>query len=363
MSPPHCTTAETSEPPRYEDLATVLEPLREKHGLPALGAAVVSPNGIESLGVVGFRKLGDPTPACSGDAFHLGSDSKAMTAVVIAKLVEHKRLRWSATVSELLSDVADQDPAYASVTLEQLLAHRAGLSHNPTSVSTGAMRHLEGSLHQQREAYAHIALREPPTNKPGTAFSYSNTGYVLVGLMAERATGRAWEDLVRETLFVPLAMDNAGFGVTASPGRVDGLWAHAWQGRDPTPEQPGQDSDNPLLISPAGSVHVTMAGWASFIVDLLAGVEGTGRVLAKESYEHLRVPPFGGTYAYGWQTVERGWAGGTAYTHAGSNTLNFAVAWFAPARRFGVLVATNVGTQKAFKACDEVVGALIKRRL
>lgn len=345
----------------YEDLSNVLEPLRQKYNLPALGAAVVTPNGVKALGVVGVRKYGDSTPACIGDAFHLGSDTKAMTAVVIAKLVEQGKLTSTTTVHEVLSDIPGQDPAYARVSLDQLLAHRSGLSHDPTSVSNDALRHLEGTLHAQREAFARIALHEAPERPPGTIFFYSNTGYVLAGLMAERASGRAWEDLVRDTLFIPLAMKGAGFGITASPGRVDGLWAHRESASGPVPITPGVNSDNPILRTPAGSVHVSMEGWAQFIIDMLRGFEGRGRVLSKASYEHLHVPPFEGTYAYGWGTVERAWAGGTAFTHAGTNTFNYAVAWVAPTRRLAVLVATNVGSDSAGRACDDVASILLKR--
>jgi CubicO group peptidase (beta-lactamase class C family) len=358
---PGCASRPAPADGGYEELASVLEPLRQKYNLPALGAAVVTPDGVKALGVVGIRKYGDTTPACVEDAFHLGSDTKAMTAVVIAKLVEQGKLKWTTTVRDLLSDITAQDPAYASVTLDQLLAHRSGLAHDPTSVSNDALRHLEGSMHARREAYARIALHEAPAKPPGTIFFYSNTGYVLAGLMAERATGRPWEELVRDTLFLPLAMKGAGFGITASPGQVDGLWAHEEKAGVPVPVEPGLNSDNPIFMSPAGNVHVSMEGWAQFIADMLRGFEGTGRVLSKASYQHLHTPPFEGTtYAYGWETLDRGWAGGTAYSHAGSNTLNYAVAWVAPKRRFAVLVATNIRTDTTPRACDDVASVLLK---
>jgi CubicO group peptidase (beta-lactamase class C family) len=95
------------------------------------------------------------------------------------------------------------------------------LAHDPVSVSNAAMRHLPGDLHAQREAYATIALSEAPALPPGSAFSYSNAGYVIAGLMAERATHQTWEALVREYVFAPLAMSHAGFGPTASVGQYD----------------------------------------------------------------------------------------------------------------------------------------------
>jgi CubicO group peptidase (beta-lactamase class C family) len=355
-------TAPTGTDARFEDLSLVLEPLRRKHNLPALGAAVVTPDGVKSLGVVGVRKYGDHTPASVDDAFHLGSDTKALTAVVIAKLVEQGKLSWTATVHDLLADIKDQNPAYASVTLEQLLAHRSGLAHDPKSVSIDEQGGFTGSMRERREMYAQIALRESPAKPPGTAFLYSNAGYVIAALMAERASGRAWEDLLGDTLFTPLAMNRVGFGTPKTPDPVGGLWPHTFQNGIPVPIEPGPSSDNPIFQMPAGGVRVSMEGWSRFIVDVLRGFEGTGSVLSRQSYEHLHAPPFGGTYAYGWEVVKRSWADGTAYMHGGSNTLNYALVWLAPKRRFGVLVATNAGTDAAFRACDDVVGALIERQ-
>jgi CubicO group peptidase (beta-lactamase class C family) len=350
-------------PAGHEDLAAVLEPLRTRHHLPALGAAIVTPDKIEALGVVGVRAVGNTAAACVDDAFHLGSDSKALSAVVIAKLVEQNALAWNTRIGALLGDLPKQNPAYAAVTLEQLLAHRAGLAHDPVSVSNDAMRHLPGDLHAQREAYAAIALSEAPVNPPGSAFLYSNAGYVLAGLMAERATHKPWEALVREHVFAPLAMSHAGFGPTASAGHYDGLWAHLMHGDAPEPIEPGPDSDNPLLIAPAGSVHTSIAGWARFIQDALAGLEGRGALLSSVSYAHLFDAPFGGDYAHGWARVSRPALGGVAYMHAGSNTLNSALAWLAPKLRVAVIVATNAGSGHTLKACDEVVGILMKPRV
>jgi len=65
----------------------------------------------------------------------------------------------------------------------------------------------------------------------------------------------------------------------------------------------------------------------------------------------------------GWIVTERGWAGGSALTHGGSNTLWFATLWLAPAKDMAFFAATNAGGNTAFKAVDEAVGALIGRHL
>src|SRR5947209_7467119 len=72
----------------------LLETVRQRHGLPALGGAIVTSKGLVAIGAVGVRKAGTKVPVTVDDQWHLGSDTKAMTATVIARLVEQGRLKW-----------------------------------------------------------------------------------------------------------------------------------------------------------------------------------------------------------------------------------------------------------------------------
>jgi len=95
---------------------------------------------------------------------------------------------------------------------------------------------------------------------------------------------------------------------------------------------------------------------------MLRGLRGEKALLEPGTYEKLRTPPFGGDYALGWLTVEREWGGGIVLNHNGSNTMNIATVWIAPARDFAVLVVCNQGGPVAFKACDEAASKLIQWR-
>ena len=342
------------------NLAATLRPIRERAGLPALAGAIVGERGVEHLGVVGVRKIDDPTPATLDDAFHLGSDTKAMTGVLVGAAIDRGKLTWTTTLAEVFPEWASEmDPAYRAVTVDELLAHRGGFPKDswPVGSSSRTLHALPGSPREQRAAYARMALRTPTEAAPGTRFVYSNMGYTVLGAVLERRLDTSWEDLIARVLFGPLAMKGAGFGAMGHPGRVDALWQHD---RDGTPVEPGPMADNPVAIGPAGTVHVTMAGWGSFIADQLRSFDGRGAILADETYRHLHTPLFGGDYVAGWLVTRRPWAGGEAFTHAGSNTKNMAVVWMAPRRRFAVLVATNEGGERAAKACDDAALALIR---
>ena len=77
----------------------------------------------------------------------------------------------------------------------------------------------------------------------------------------------------------------------------------------------------------------------------------------------LHTPPSGGDYACGWVVVQRGWAGGNALMHNGSNTMWYVVMWLAPERNFAVVVGTNLAGPDAEQGCDEVASAMIHRWL
>ena len=115
-------------------LDPVLQPYLAKYGLPALAAAVVLKGRITAAGAVGTRRAGTQSPVSLTDRFHIGSDTKAMTALVAAMLVEAGKLRWESTVADIFPELSGTtDPALKPVTFEQLLSHTSGIpSDNET---------------------------------------------------------------------------------------------------------------------------------------------------------------------------------------------------------------------------------------
>jgi CubicO group peptidase (beta-lactamase class C family) len=89
-----------------ENLNSLLEPILKKYDLPALAGAIVTSKGLSAVGAVGVRKYGTDTPVTVDDQFHLGSDTKAMTATMLATLVEEGKLSWSTTLEQVFPDLA-----------------------------------------------------------------------------------------------------------------------------------------------------------------------------------------------------------------------------------------------------------------
>jgi CubicO group peptidase (beta-lactamase class C family) len=337
-----------------EAVTSALKPIRQKFGVPAMAAAVVTSQGVKFVGAVGVRKRGTEVPVTLSDQWHLGSNTKAMTSTVIARLVERGQLKWDTTLAEVFPDLApEMHPDFKQVTLLHLLSHRAGL---PANLTLG--KYLGEDVVALRWRAVRQELAKKPQHAPGSTYEYSNLGYIIAGAVVEKVTGQSWERAVSSQVFEPLQMKTAGFGGTGTPGQVDQPWPHKANGEPASSNGPA--TDNPPVLGPAGRVHCALQDWAKFIQDQLRGERREAALLKPATYQTLHAPPFGGDYALGWRVAQRQWGGGTVFNHVGDNTLNCANVWVAPQRDFAILVCVNQGGDIAFKATDEAVVALLK---
>ena len=334
-------------------LASELEAIRQEYQLPAVAGGIFTAEGLQHQAAVGVRKLGSDVPVTDHDLWHLGSCTKAMTATLLATLVQQGKLSWDSTLAELFPEVAEEmDASFRQITLVHLLTHRSGLPANGPWWELGDGK----SPTQQRHELLRQMCQQPLAHPPGSHYEYSNVGYALAGLMAEQVLEQSWEEALQQRVFEPLDMPagQVGFGVPGPRGELDQPWGHR-TGSDQqlVPRQ----HDNAPSLGPAGIVHASLDAWAKF---LAAHLQRPPRLLKPELWEQLHTPPAEGNYALGWVVVERPWAG-QALNHTGSNTLNYCVCWLAPSHGWGVMAVTNSGQKDANQALDDVAKVLIRR--
>jgi len=162
-------------------LTTELEQIRAKYKLPALGGAIFTADGMEEMAITGVRKSGAKIPATTEDKWHLGSDTKMMTALLAGALVAEGKLSWEAKVLSFFPEIADRVPKIMrDSTLGQVLAHQAGL------VEKLSWQEFSGSVTKRRQAAAREALLKP-ASVPGS-YHYANTGYVVAAAIMETIT-------------------------------------------------------------------------------------------------------------------------------------------------------------------------------
>jgi len=335
--------------------ADLVTPILAQTGVTALAGAVVDAHGLVWAGWGGFRKSQGGNRVTGHDRWHLGSNTKPMTAALYGRLVDSGRAKWGATVPELFPDLK-VNPYWNDVTVEDLMHHTTGL--NPSASDKDyydnhdwkiAARLDKRPLPLQRTEYATRVFASAPTKPRGT-FDYSNSHYILLGAAIERITHTTWEDAIQSLLFNPLGITSAGFG--APPG--ENPWGHfngsdpAYQGWDGKgelkpvdPSDPSSFSDNPPALGPAGTVHMSVQDNAKFLHLFLSGGSG---VLKPETVGHLMAPYSDGaeSYACGWEVQkDQAWSRGPVYSHDGSNLRWFALMTFSPARKIGFIALSN----------------------
>lgn len=363
------------------NLESELEPYLEEYRLPALAAAVVKEGRIVSSGAVGKRKFDADIPVTIHDRFHIGSATKAMTALLAGIMVEEGKLDWDSSIADAFPELADNmDPGVGEVTLVQLLSHTSGMQPDNKEFINLIKKsyHLEtANLDQLRYWLVQQWCKKPLAAEPGEKFAYSNMGYTLAGAMIEQVNDKTWDELITERIFKPLDLQSAGLGCQASLGTVDAPLGHSLREGKPRAHLPGPNCDNPPILGPAGIAHMSIldfARWAGWN----AG-NGTREpfLVRSKTLEKLHTPVIGlpktenppwgvssskSYAALDWGVLEVDWAPHTMRFHVGSNGMNLAYIWLDIKADIAMVIVTNIAGEKAEQALFKLSSELYPDR-
>lgn len=171
----------------------------------------------------GVTALDDRTPLSVGDRFEIGSITKLFTTAALLRLHEEGVLALDDPLGKWLPEQAALFPYGAEMTLRQLAGHTAGLGEYERDLYPMPRILFDAAMLEQ--GYTPAALttwvaenKEPlfPPGAPGQ-WMYSNTGYILLGMALEAATGQPLDEIYREYIFAPLSMESAIL-LNATPG-------------------------------------------------------------------------------------------------------------------------------------------------
>jgi CubicO group peptidase (beta-lactamase class C family) len=367
------TTSSAAKEVVVRDVSDHLQNAIERHNIPGMAAAVAKESIIIASGAAGVRERHGSERVTLNDQFHLGSETKAMTATLCAMLVEEGKLRWDTTVGSTFPDLnAGMLPEYRQVTLKQLLTHRSGFRSevlgDPEIMQTqnDFEKVFPGTTLDSRRASVKYLLSRNAGWSPNNEFIYSNANYVIAGHMVETVAGTTWEDLIQERLFKPLGMSSAGFGAPGHAELLDQPRGHRADGRSIEPRD--NDADNPDFYGPSGRVHCKVIDWAKFAAFHATEGRSCPGLLKPESFAVLHAPvshspsdpniqavaPGASGYAMGWFVFPPG-----LLTHSGTNMRWFAEMTVVPKDQLSVVVACNQGGAEAEKGCIEAMQELI----
>ncbi|WP_328998165.1 serine hydrolase [Kribbella sp. NBC_00709] len=335
-----------------DGLWPLIEAFVDSHDVAGLGVAVVRDGEVVSRGF-GVRDVRSGAPVTPETMFHLASVSKPFvaTAVVSLAIAQEPLLDLDAPITEWVPEFTLADGRAGEVTARRLLSHTSGLPdvsdygwHDP-QLSDDALSEFARSVSGWR-------LQA----EPGTAFSYSNAGFELLGLLLSRVMGTTFEDAVRREVLAPLGLRNSTFLRGDVPAE---LAASPHVGMPLS--VPGDAYPYTRRHAPSSTLHsnlVEMCRWmmANFeparapLLDLMwRPVVSVGR------------PPWAEAEALGWAVGTYG--GHRTVSHSGSDPGFGSRFVLVPERRTGVVVLANSTTVPASliatAALDVALGAAV----
>ena len=309
----------------------------------------------------GLRQKGAPAATAIGDWLRIGSASKAMTACMAAKLIELGQLSWTLSLADALPDLAEgMLPAFRSVTVEQLLAHRGGLIALNNDADVGLFLEflaaqtepLPATFAGRRSFLAAWALQQAqPGVTPGQDFLYSNVDYMLVGMILEARSGKsftAWFD----ELIVPLVGMPGGpsvslglpttAGLAVQRGHVGTLGAVQVFDGYPPELQVWQE----VLVQASGGVFATVTGYAKWQQLHQQALSGDPTPLPAAYVERLRKPV--DDYVLGWDVspLPDAFKQKVCLSHAGAGDGFNAFSVIALDGQFAISAFTNTDAQE-----------------
>jgi CubicO group peptidase (beta-lactamase class C family) len=170
------------------------------------GAVLVSENRrIIYDTAIGFSDFKTKTKLSLNSSFHLASVSKQFTAMAIMMLKEDGKLNYDDPAVKFIPGLP-----YEEITIRQLLNHTSGLPNITNYIPSFITFWDSCEVATNEDIVNALNKNKPPIqSKPGTRFSYNNTGYVLLGLIVEKASGVSFDKFITDRIFKPLGMEHS----------------------------------------------------------------------------------------------------------------------------------------------------------
>jgi len=336
-----------------QQLKTFLLGAMAQMQIPAVSIAVVQGGRVVYTEGYGTRSVSEVAPVSPHTRFMIGSSTKPLTTLLMAKLVEQGKLSWSTPVVDLLKGFALAD---ADVTKRLELRHTASASTGmPRQDMEFVFRH-SGITPEQRMAQMKTMR---PTTGFGETFQYSNLLVAAGGYAAARAFDsessleEAYDSALKELVFEPLQMHDT-FMKRAEAEKGEAAAGHATDFDGNTARIPSDLESGLSGVAPAGAAWSTVLDMAQYVMlELGKGRMPDGRrVIAEDALLERRKKgiKIDDTSSYG-LGLFIGQESGIEVIHHGGNTFGFtADMFFLPEKDLGVVVLTNLYAANSFTA-------------
>ncbi|WP_048507984.1 serine hydrolase [Chryseobacterium angstadtii] len=289
----------------------------------------------------GWQNAEKHIPNRNSGVYQIASLTKSFTALTIVKLDEEGKLSVKDPVSKFIPDY----PRGNDITIEHLLTHTSGIYEALRNKEYFRLLHTGQSI--SKDMNISFFKNEPLDFEPGTQFSYTNSGYILLGIIIEKVTGLSYEDAVRKIILNSLKMNHTGFDYPKlkSP---DKTVPYDYLSKT---KQEKTEIWNPELTGPAGQIYSTAE-------DLYKYYQGLRdyKIVSKESFKKATTPFLSG-YGYGWFIDDL--FGKKLINHGGN--IEGATSYFAmlPDDDICIILLNNITSKKLEKAGNTILAALL----
>jgi len=322
-----------------------IEAFMKARDIPGGALAVVKDRRLVYSRGYGLADRDQKSPVTPESLFRIASISKPFTAVAVLQLVETGRFKLDAPVYELLGiDLSKAaDPRLAEITIDQLLHHTGGWDREKSFDPMFRAREISESFGEPPPATPEAVIRYMLGHKldaaPGSAYSYSNFGYCLLGRVIEKVTGERYEPYMREKMLAPIGIQKMRIGRSLRGGQAPGEVCYYSKKEESRGGSVFGDKGE-RVPWPYGGFHLEAmdahGGWIASVIDLARFAAALDHpehspLLRGATFDQLYAPPAppvsreaDGTklkdryYACGWSVRRVGPSGRANYWHDGS---------------------------------------------
>ena len=336
-------------------LQQVLDQQRAGFNIPGAAAAVIFPDGSIWKAGSGLSQISPDGVATAKVPFVVGSITKTFVTATIMQLADEGMLSIDDPLSNWLPDYPRAD----EITLRELLGHVSGV-YNYFEYPTYNKRVFQtDKTHYWTPQEILDDFVGTPYCDPGTCFRYSNTGFILLGMVIEAATGLPLGKVLKQRFFKPLGLSHTYFQGTAAPPAISaqgylyskGAW-HEWS--DATTYRPTISAAS--VAWSAGGIVSSSRDIAKWCAALYGGpVVSADDLAAMENYDYAP----GSDEMYGLGTETRVKDGVRMFGHTGSLRGFDAAMWFYPGTGLTVVVLTNLGRINVNPITDALAAAAL----
>ena len=245
-------------------------------GVPGIIVRVKDPHHAARNYAAGVDEVATGTPLRPTAQYRVGSITKTFVATIVLQLVGEGRLRLDEPVSKRLPDLLSDGRL---ITVRQLLNHTSGLPDYTEDPELFAGI-VENRVWKPAALVA-MADKHPRLFAPGSAWKYSNTNYIVAGLLIKAVTGHSLANELQRRIFSPLGLDHTSFPVTNAP--LTGYHTHGYISTETIPTADGQPLDvtgyNPSHAWAAGAIVSNAEDLSDFYEALMGGRLLTPRLL------------------------------------------------------------------------------------